>query len=49
MTDLEEILAEVRELMKPYLVCICEEPVEAEWIENRFTYLCDCGGVIKAS
>ena len=47
MTDLIEIVEELDELMKPYLVCVCEEPVEGSPIKIRFTYGCKvCGGVI---
>ena len=51
MTDLEEILEELAEMRKPYKVCLCDEPTEKEFIENRYTWMCDCGGVIplKAS
>ncbi len=46
MTDLEEIVEELHELMKPYKVCVCDEPKKVDYIENRYTYMCDCGGVI---
>ncbi len=43
---LERIVEDLDELMKPYQVCICESPVEAEFIPLRFTFRCECGGVI---
>ncbi len=46
MTDIVKIVEELDELMEPYLVCICESPVEAEFIPLRFTFRCECGGVI---
>lgn len=47
MQDIALIIEELDELMKPYLICVCEEPVEGRLIENRFTYGCaNCGGVI---
>ncbi len=47
MTDLVKIVEELDELMKPYLVCVCEEPVKGDVIKIRLTYGCEvCGGVI---
>ncbi len=46
MTDLIEIVEELDEMRKPYKVCLCDEPTEKDYIENRYTYLYDCGGVI---
>ena len=47
MSNLIEIVEELYELMKPYLVCLCADAVEGKLIENRFTHECKtCGGVI---
>ena len=47
MNNIINIVEELHELMKPYRVCICDEPVEGEVLKNRFTYRCAiCMGVI---
>ena len=45
---LEKIVEELHELILPYRVCLCAEPVEGRFIENRFTHECSvCSGVIQ--
>ena len=44
---LVETVDELHELMKPYRVCVCDNPVEDLFIPDRFTYRCgNCCGVI---
>lgn len=43
----EDIVEELKELMKPHLVCTCADAVEGRFLENRYTYECRvCNGVI---
>lgn len=47
MTDLIQVVEELKELMRPYRVCTCDDAVEGRFLENRFTHECKiCGGVI---
>ncbi len=40
-------MAELRELIKPHLVCVCADAVEGRFLENRLTHECRvCNGVI---
>ena len=45
--DLIDQVKELKELMKPHLICTCADAVEGRFLENRFTHECRiCGGVI---
>ena len=46
-TDIIKQVEELKELMRPHLVCTCADAVEGRFLENRFTHECiTCGGVI---
>lgn len=46
--DLTNIVDELKEMIKPYLVCICDDFVTSRFIEERLMYICDnCGGLMS--
>jgi hypothetical protein len=40
-----KIMDEIREMAKPYRVCVCDDFVVADVLEDRLLYVCgSCGG-----
>ncbi len=43
--NIVKIMDELREMAKPYRICICDSFVIADVLEDRLLYLCgNCGG-----
>lgn len=48
MSDLVEIVAELREMMKPRLICICDNFWKDGFHKDWFMYICgNCGGLMS--